>query len=275
MMMRYLKVCNWSEYQHYKDRNPPWIKLSTDIFQKYEISRLQDASKLLAICIITLASRYKDPKKGLVPYDLDWIKNQCGLRETITDECVQELVGIGFIEIASKALASCKQNARPETETETETETESETERAALRGRAGARATGVRIRTDAQEGAKARARALPASATKRTRARKGAAEFALPKVVNPETWTAYEEMRRKIRKPMTNAAKVLAIKKLEKIIKNTGNDPNDVIEQSILNSWQGLFPVRNEKNPNEQTKHGEFERQDYRESEAAKGFEIS
>jgi hypothetical protein len=25
--VRYLRVKNWSEFQHYKDRNPPWIKL--------------------------------------------------------------------------------------------------------------------------------------------------------------------------------------------------------------------------------------------------------
>ena len=41
-----LKIKDWDKFQHYKDRNPPWIKLSTDTFQNYDFSRLQDASKL-------------------------------------------------------------------------------------------------------------------------------------------------------------------------------------------------------------------------------------
>jgi len=113
--MTYLKVKDWDSFQHYKDRNPPWIKLSTDTFQDYEFSRLQDASKLLAICIWTLASRYKDPKEGLVPADLDYIKSQCGLGKSITIEHLKELIEQGFIIDASGMLADCKQSAIPET----------------------------------------------------------------------------------------------------------------------------------------------------------------
>lgn len=113
-----LKVKNWSSYQHYKHRNPPWIKLSTSIFQDYDFFAMSDASKLLAICILTLASRYKDPQAGIVPDNLDWIKSQCGLGKSVTEENLQELENKGFIERASKMLASCKQSAMPETETE-------------------------------------------------------------------------------------------------------------------------------------------------------------
>lgn len=117
-----IKIKNWSEFQHYKDRNPPWIKLSTTLFQDYDFSSMQDASKLLAICIWTLASRYKDPQAGLVPDDLEWIKRQSGLSDSVTEKHLKELEERGFIERASKPLASCKQNACPETETETETD---------------------------------------------------------------------------------------------------------------------------------------------------------
>ena len=116
-----MKVKKWEDFQHYKDRNPPWIKLATDLFQDYEFSTLSDASKLLAVCIWTLASRYKDPKLGLVPDDIDWIKKQCGLGNTINDKCLQELEKSGFIVRDSKSLAKRKQSARPETETEGET----------------------------------------------------------------------------------------------------------------------------------------------------------
>jgi hypothetical protein len=120
-----LKVKNWEKYQHYRDRCPPWIKLDTRTFQDYDFACLQDASKLLALCIWTLASRSKD---GSVPADFAWMKSQCGLGDFVKIENLKELIDKGFILDASKMLASCKQSARPETETETETETEGERE---------------------------------------------------------------------------------------------------------------------------------------------------
>ncbi len=113
--MQYLRIKDWKSFQHYRDRNPPWIKLQTDTFQDYEFSRLQDASKLLAICIWTLAARYRDPKEGLVPADFSYIKNQCGLGDFVKIEHLKELIDQGYIIDASNALADCKQSAIPET----------------------------------------------------------------------------------------------------------------------------------------------------------------
>ena len=50
-------------------------------------------------------------------------------------------------------------------------------------------------------------------------------------------------MRAAIKKPLTEYGKGLAFGKLEKL-KAAGNDPNAVLDQSILNAWQGLFPLR-------------------------------
>jgi len=47
-------------------------------------------------------------------------------------------------------------------------------------------------------------------------------------------------MRNKIKKPLTGYAVKLALNKLEKF-KVAGEDPNAVLEQSVMNSWQGLF----------------------------------
>lgn len=116
--MKYI-VKNWSNHQHYKDRSPPWIKLQTDTFQDYDFSRLQDASKLLAVCIWTLAAKSKDAS---VPDDIEWIKGQCCVK-LFEQQHLIELIAAGFIipkDDASKVLASCKQSACPETEGETE-----------------------------------------------------------------------------------------------------------------------------------------------------------
>jgi len=61
-----------------------------------------------------------------------------------------------------------------------------------------------------------------------------------------DAWTGYQDMRKKIRKPMTDRAISLAIQTLDKL-RADGNDPGAVLDQSTLNSWQGLFAVRVER----------------------------
>ncbi len=120
--MPVLKVRNWAKYQHYRDRCPPWIKLATDTFQNYEFSRLHDASKLLAVCIWTIASRSKD---GAVPDDFAFLKAQGCLGDLVKDKHLEELISKGFLE-RSNALAGCEHGASPEAERETETKGEAE-----------------------------------------------------------------------------------------------------------------------------------------------------
>lgn len=115
-MVNYLHVKDWDKFQHYKDRNPVWIKLYTDTFTNYDFMCLQDASKLLAICIWTLAARSSE---GKIPADFAYIKNQCGLGDSVTIENLKELVEQGYIIDASNSLAICYQHAIPEKERET------------------------------------------------------------------------------------------------------------------------------------------------------------
>ena len=56
----------------------------------------------------------------------------------------------------------------------------------------------------------------------------------------------YLEMRKKIKKPATDYAIELAIEKLREISKDK-NMAIKILKQSIFNSWQGLFPLREEK----------------------------
>jgi len=76
-----------------------------------------------------------------------------------------------------------------------------------------------------------------------TTAPKPGATAELPDWLPLETWNAFLEMRKKLRKEMGTTAVKLAIKKLEDL-RAAGNDPKLVLEQSILNSWQGLFELR-------------------------------
>lgn len=68
-------------------------------------------------------------------------------------------------------------------------------------------------------------------------------EGGFPDWLPGDDWTAFEEMRRKIRKPLTDRARQLALNKLGQLRKD-GHSPDAVLQQSTLNCWQDLFPPR-------------------------------
>ncbi|MDD5081741.1 MAG: hypothetical protein PHU08_00065 [Dehalococcoidales bacterium] len=68
----------------------------------------------------------------------------------------------------------------------------------------------------------------------------------LPDFIDKGLWNDFLDMRKKLRKPPTDKAKTYLLKDLENY-KNGGDDPNEVIRQSIKNSWQGLFPLKAER----------------------------
>lgn len=124
-MTQYLRVRNWDKFQHYKDRNPPWIKFHRELLHDYDFTCLQDASKLQLMLIWLLASQMDNK----IPANPDWIKSQLNIKGKV---CFKELIEKGFLEDESGTLAGRKQVAKPETEAETynkEAEEEAERER--------------------------------------------------------------------------------------------------------------------------------------------------
>lgn len=117
MVNGYIQVKNFEKFQHYKERNPIWIKLYYETLDDYEFSCLPDASKWLALGLWMLASR----TENRIPNDAAWIAKKLSLTERIK---LDPLLSAGFITIcdASKPLATGYQNATPEKETEKETE---------------------------------------------------------------------------------------------------------------------------------------------------------
>ena len=108
-MAKFIRVLNWEDYQHYKDRSAPWIKLHRDILTSHFWVTGDDASKLLALCIMLLAQR-TDNK---IPHDLTYIKRFSQLENDVN---LSSLISAQFIEIyeengcyqdASKPLATC------------------------------------------------------------------------------------------------------------------------------------------------------------------------
>lgn len=62
-----------------------------------------------------------------------------------------------------------------------------------------------------------------------------------------EALEAYEEMRKKIRKPLTERAKQMVLKKLENMAPDEETQIA-ILNQSTMNSWQGVFPLDEQKN---------------------------
>jgi hypothetical protein len=124
--MRYISVRNWTQYQHYKDRNPPWIKLHRELLTSHTWVAADDASRVLAISIMMLAAATGNK----IPADPAYIQRVAYLNK-VPDFTF--LINCQFIDIseelngASSTLADASKfqaSARPERETEGETKTE-------------------------------------------------------------------------------------------------------------------------------------------------------
>lgn len=117
----FVRIREWSKYQHYKNRNPPWIKLHRELLSSQTWVSLDDASRVLAIASMMLAA-LNDNK---TPYDLTYIRRVAYLN---SEPDFAPLLRTGFVEIidvSDNVLADASilhTNARPETERETEEE---------------------------------------------------------------------------------------------------------------------------------------------------------
>lgn len=109
---------NWGSFQHYKDREPAWIKLHKSLLTNYEFVCLPVASKALAPMLWLLASEYKD---GVIDASLDKIAFRLSMSRGDLANALSPLIDAGFFE-ASESLAECKREAILEEEIEKEKE---------------------------------------------------------------------------------------------------------------------------------------------------------
>ena len=121
-----LKPKNWSTFQHYKDRCPPWIKLHRDLLNNREFMRLPIASRAIAPMLWLLASESKD---GVFDGSLDELVFRLHITEKEYKDGIKPLIDKGFFVSASTMLANRYLDAIPETETEVETEKKTETKK--------------------------------------------------------------------------------------------------------------------------------------------------
>ncbi len=94
--MSYLRIKNWEKFQHYKDRNPTWIKLHQEMISSYEwVMSDSDDKKLLLIAIMIMAARFDN----LILKDSLYIQKICNLK-SLPD--LDWLIEIDFCEECDK-----------------------------------------------------------------------------------------------------------------------------------------------------------------------------
>ena len=54
-----VRIKNWNQHQHFKDRNPPWIKLHRELLDRRDISVISDRAFRTLISLWLLASEDK------------------------------------------------------------------------------------------------------------------------------------------------------------------------------------------------------------------------
>jgi hypothetical protein len=192
-MKKYFKVKNWDDFQHYKDRNPPWIKLHNHLLDDYDFECLGDAAKGHLLCIWMLASRTKNS----MPFDVNWISKKIGSSSKVN---LKALIESGFLVMehdASTLLQGSEQDA-----------------------------TGSVPSVEESRGEERR--------------EEQSREDPRPIGLNCEAWDLWISFRAKckFKKYKTESA-------MTKLI--TMGDTNTqalIIQQSIDNEYQGLFPVK-------------------------------
>ena len=109
---------NWGDFQHYKDRAPPWIKLHKTLLDNFEFQSLPVASRALAPMLWLLASDHEGGEIDAAPKKLAF---RLRMTEREVTDALNPLIDNGFFSVmhgASEPLADRKQCAMPETEAE-------------------------------------------------------------------------------------------------------------------------------------------------------------
>ena len=112
---------NWSVFQHYKDRRPPWIKLYRNLLDDMKFMRLPIASKAIAPCLWLLASEFDD---GVIDMSIEEIAFRLRMTEKEIESGLKALIDNEFFYLDSMMLASSLHGAIPEREKEIEIEKE-------------------------------------------------------------------------------------------------------------------------------------------------------
>lgn len=125
--MAHYRIVEWSRYQHYKDRDPPWIKLHRDLLTSQTWVMLPDAGRALAVACMLVAAG----TENRIPADPNYLKRRAYLNK---DPDFAALVEVGFLELVNDSndvadASKAEQTLAFDTKCYSETEERREEER--------------------------------------------------------------------------------------------------------------------------------------------------
>lgn len=123
-----IEIKNWAQFQHYKDRTPPWIKLYRTLLDDRQYRQLSDLAARFLIDLWLLAA---ESKAGIIELDIEdiaWRLRDASKTLEHYKAAIIEIENQGLIKVDSDMLASCKQDAIPEERRGEESRDKEETE---------------------------------------------------------------------------------------------------------------------------------------------------
>lgn len=205
-MARILAIRGWEKFQHYKDRDPPWVKLYRDLMTAESWVLGSDCSRLVQVASILLAARYTNQ----IPLNWPLIRKVASLdcTEKAFLEAIDHLNRTEWLEVidiieaeqvASTLLADCaKQN--------------------------------LRLYSEAEQ-----------SRAEQSRGKGRAAPVIQHESLPNETWEEWLAFRREKRWPLSPT---VLRKQLGILAPFDTETQRRMIDNSIQSEWQGLFPLK-------------------------------
>lgn len=143
------KIKNWSSYQSYKDRNPPWIRFHKKTLDDYQFQKMGTEARALLPMLWLLAAEDSDPTSGLIRLNIEEIAYRLRRDHLVIKSATDEIVRAGFmsrVEVGDADLFGVKttsyetvtptlQNHHSESESKADTEADTETDDATKRVR--------------------------------------------------------------------------------------------------------------------------------------------
>lgn len=122
--MMKLRIKDFSKFQHFKDRNPPWVKLYRDILDDPDWHELDGESAKILVMLWLIASE-DETKQGCLP-DSRKLCFRLRITEKVLEQAVIKLSHwlehVDITVISDRYQPDAPERAGEETETETETE---------------------------------------------------------------------------------------------------------------------------------------------------------
>ena len=118
-----MRIKNWHQFQHFKDRKPPWIKLYRDLLDDLDWHELEPKASKVLVQLWLIASEDNN-QQGNLP-SIKSLAFRLRMPEKDLSVCIAKL-NHWLIQDDINTISLRYQDDAPETETETETETKTE-----------------------------------------------------------------------------------------------------------------------------------------------------